>query len=101
MKIYFSQVSEDDLDISGEDGLFRHRGSYYYHGIEIGTNAGGMDEFTIFDGCNRMVPLSVDSLDELIEGLQRVKEYLDRINQGKEAAEMLDSDKEECVAGWF
>lgn len=101
MKIYFSQVSEDDLDINGEDGSFRHRGSYYYHGIEIGTNAGGMDEFTIFDGCNRMVPLSVDSLDELIEGLQRLKEYLDRINQGKEAAEMLDSDKEECVAGWF
>lgn len=100
MKIYFSQANEDDLSF-GEDGMFRHRGNYYYNGIEIGTNAGGMDEFTIFDGCDRMVPLSVDSLDELIEGLQRLKDYLDRINQGKEAVELLESDKEECVAGWF
>ena len=101
MKIYFAQASDVDLAFGDDSGMFRHRGSYYYNGVEIGTNAGGIDEFTIFDGCDRMVPISVDSLDELIEALQRVKQNLDDIKQGKAAEELLESNKEECIAGWF
>ena len=83
MKYLFAQVQPQDVDMFGRDGLFEADGEYFYNQVEIGTNPGGMEDFTISDTCNRSVPLSVDSIDALIEVLQEIKASIETIQNGE------------------
>lgn len=83
MKYLFAQVQPQDVDMFGRDELFEADGEYFYNQVEIGTNPGGMEDFTISDTCNRSVPLSVDSIDALIEVLQEIKASIQTIQDGE------------------
>jgi hypothetical protein len=82
MKYLFAQVQPQDVDMFGRDSLFEADGEFFYNQVEIGTNPGGMEDFTISDTCGRSVPLSTDSIDALIEVLQDIKESLEIIQNG-------------------
>lgn len=83
MKYLFAQVQPQDVDMFGRDELFEADGEYFYNQVEIGTNPGGMEDFTISDTCNRSIPLSVDSIDALIEVLQEIKASIQTIQDGE------------------
>lgn len=87
MKIYFSEATADDIDTFGDEGTFVTEDRfgtdrYFYNGVEHGTNSGGIDEVRIFDGCNRSIPIAVDSIPDLIAALN---ECLTNYNTLKEA----------------
>lgn len=88
MKINFAQVPAQDVDVFGDDNLFGpdESGNYYYNYVEFGTNPGGTDEVAIVDGCDRFMPISVDSIPELIATLAE----LYKISQGLEAAKRIE-----------
>ena len=71
MKIYFSQVPHEDIDTFGDEGLLgpNKHGDFFYNQVEFGTNPGGIDEVAISDGCDRYIPICVDTIPELIEAL--------------------------------
>ena len=71
MKIYFSQVPHEDIDTFGDEGLLgpNKHGDFFYNQVEFGTNPGGIDEVAISDGCNRYMPISIESIPELIRVL--------------------------------
>lgn len=71
MKIYFSQVPHEDIDTFGDEGLLgpNEAGDFFYNQVEFGTNPGGIEEVAISDGCDRYIPISVDTIPELIEAL--------------------------------
>lgn len=93
MKIYFNPVSQEDVDAFGEDGLLEtDNGNFYYHCVEFGTNPGGLDEFTIHDGCNRLMPICVDAVDELIEVLEKISAMSYTIKLGVNTEELALSD---------
>jgi hypothetical protein len=82
MKIYFSQVPDADVDNFGDEDLFgpNKAGNFFYNQIEFGTNPGGIEEVAISDGCNRYIPICVDTIPELIEALNicyNLKSHLD------------------------
>jgi hypothetical protein len=94
MKIYFGQVSQDDVDAFGEDGLIGpdSNGNFYGQYVEYGTNPGGLDEIVIADGCNRMVPITIESLTDLIVALQDIQEANAKIAQAKKLKKHMKSD---------
>lgn len=74
MKIYFSEASIEDIESFGDEGtfvVFDTTGDkrFFYNGVEHGTNPGGVDEVRIFDGCNRSIPLAVETIPALIAAL--------------------------------
>lgn len=92
MKIYFSQVPHEDVDNFGDEGLFgpNKDGDFFYNQVEFGTNPGGTDEVAISDGCNRFIPITVESIPELITALQtcyNLKSHIDLKNQIEAVAE--------------
>jgi len=72
MKIYVNQINSEEIQLFGTDGLVGpdQNGNYFSQFVEYGTNAGGLDELVIADGCNRMVPIMMDSISDLIAALQ-------------------------------
>lgn len=76
MKIYVNQINGEELELFGTDGLVGpdSNGNYYSQYVEYGTNAGGLDELVIADGCNRMVPIMMDSISDLITALEAFNE---------------------------
>lgn len=97
MKIYFGLV---DKTFDDNEGTFSHADNNYYFGLECGTNIGGTEEFTVFDGCDRMVPLSVEYLDDFIRALNMLKTHLENIEQGNRSQELLVSDAVEGTFDW-
>ncbi len=95
MKIYFNEVPQADVDHFGEDGLFEtESGNFFYNYVEYGTNPGGTDEFAIHDGCGRYIPLTVESIAELVEVLERVQRMHNAITHGEDTLEMVMSDSQ-------
>lgn len=99
MKIYFSEASLDDIDTFGDEGTFNvidNNGNsrYFYNGVEHGTNPGGIEEVTIFDGCNRIMPISVDSIPALIAALN---ECLANYNIIQEATQVRDAVEDDYL----
>ncbi len=93
MKIYFNPVPQADVDHFGEDGLFEtESGNFFYNYVEYGTNPGGTEEFTIHDGCGRYIPLTVESIAELVEVLERVQRMHSAIQHGEDTLDMVMSD---------
>jgi hypothetical protein len=89
MKYLFAHVPHQDIEMFGTDSLFEFEGDYFFNQLEIGTNPGGMEDFTISDTCGRSIPLSVDSIDVLIEVLQDVKASLQTIQDGEAMQEAM------------
>lgn len=99
MKINFAQVTAADVDMFGEQGLFGPdvRGNFYYNQLEYGTNFGGTDEVAITDGCERYMPIAVDSIPELIVALEEVLRIAGEIKFAKEITTYVESDAEADV----
>ena len=93
MKYLFALVPHQDVDMFGKDDLFEADGDYYFNQVEIGTNPGGMEDFTISDTCGRSIPLSVDSIDALIELLMDVKDNLETIEAGQMMLQAMYSNE--------
>jgi hypothetical protein len=94
MKIYVGYVDADEVDAFGEDGLVgpNSDGSYFGQYVEYGTNAGGLDEVAIGDGCNRMVPICVENLPDLIAALQEIQNNVEKIAEAKQLKKKMKSD---------
>lgn len=73
MKIYFNQVPDSDVEVFGDDGLFgpNDNDNFFYNYVEYGSNPGGLDEVAIVDGCDRMVPLNMEAIPDLILALEK------------------------------
>lgn len=100
MKINFAQVPAEDVDTFGDDGLFGpdDEGNFYYNFVEFGTNPGGTDEVAICDGCNRYMPIAVDSIPELIRALSEVYKISANIRSAELIKEFVESDQEAYAA---
>jgi hypothetical protein len=99
MKIYFSQVPHTDIDTFGDDGLFgpNKDGDFFYNQVEFGTNPGGTDEVAISDGCDRYMPISIESIPDLIVALEtcyNTKTQMDNLNK---VIAVVESDTEAYV----
>ena len=101
MKIYFGKAEYNDVDLFGDDGMFavtrNGETQWFYQGVEHGTNAGGLDEVRIFDGCERSIPISIDQIPELVEALNYCYNNYQSINRGSELAERLETNDEVFV----
>lgn len=100
MKINFAQVKNQDLDFFGESNVFGpdENGDFYYNYVEFGTNAGGTDEVTIVDGCDRYMPVSVENIPELIEALKECYRVYNRLQKASALEELVYSDAEAYVS---
>lgn len=96
MKIMFSQVPANDVDVFGEDGLFGpdQSGNFYYNYVEYGTNPGGTDEVAIVDGCDRFMPIMVDNIPDLIKALQEIHTISQALKSAERITEYVTSNTE-------
>lgn len=96
MKINFAQVSAEDVDMFGDDGLFGpdDNGNFYYNFVEFGTNCGGLEEVAIADGCGRFMPISVEHIPELIKTLAEFYKISTNIKATQLIQEFVESDTE-------
>lgn len=99
MKIYFSQAKLDEYTDITEVFCSESSGPYYWNYVEYGTNPGGLDEVAIHDTVGRFIPISIDSLDELIYALNRVKEISNDINRGEKLRDYVETDVSESADG--
>ena len=93
MKIYFGDANEDIF----ADGLYTVGDNQFYYGVEHGTNPGGLDEVTIFDGCNRYLPLHIEAIPQLIAALQEVQTIGEAIKRAKDLTDRAESKTEGVV----
>jgi len=77
MNIYFGEAI-DDFDTSE---LFQVDDKYFYYKISVSPD----NELIISDTCNRYIPISVESLNSLINAINYVTPHMEFIN-------LLDSD---------
>ena len=98
MKIYFSQAPESDVLAMGADGVFvTENNEYFYNYLEFGTNAGGLEEVAIVDGCDRSVPLCVGDIPDLIAALTEVYNIANEIAIAEKVQAYAESDTEQYV----
>ena len=88
MKIYFGDANDDIF----ADGLFTVSENQFYYGVEHGTNPGGLEEVSIFDGCKRSVPLHIEAIPELIAALQEVLTVNAAVKRAQELTERAESN---------
>ena len=93
MKIYFGDANDDIF----ADGLFTVGENQFYYGVEHGTNPGGLEEVSIFDGCKRSVPLHIEAIPQLIAALQEVQAIGVAAKKAQELTERAESDIEGVV----
>jgi hypothetical protein len=95
MKIYFSEATEDNSYFEDVvEGAFEvldmnHNTHYFYCGVEHGEC---FDQVTIFDGCDRRVPISADDIPALIEALERCYSNYRRILRLHDLEETVESN---------
>lgn len=92
MKINFAKVPSTDIQYFDTDTLFSDGNDYYYFTLEYGTNPGGLDEVAINDGCNRVMPIAIENIPDLITALTEVYTFAKEIEAGKEQLEWALSD---------
>lgn len=115
MKINFAQVPHQDVDVFGDNNLFGpdESGNFYYNYVEFGTNPGGTDEVAIVDGCDRFMPIAVDSIPDLINALtscytlaqkltkaQRIEDYVNSEAQAYVTNDRIEYESLQDVASW-
>ena len=99
MKINFAQVPAEDVDVFGDDNLFGpdEAGNFYYNYLEFGTNPGGTDEVAIVDGCDRFMPISIDSIPELITALSECYKIAKALEASERIQNYVNSDAQAHV----
>jgi len=99
MKIYFSKVPASDVDNFGDEGLFgpNESGDFFYNQVEFGTNPGGTDEVAISDGCERYMPISIESIPDLIVVLEECYNTKTRMDSLNKVIAIVESDTEAYV----
>jgi hypothetical protein len=96
MKIYFgSQERDTVLDTDGMFSTDSEPDFCFYYGVEFGSNPGGINEVVIFDGCERSVPVDIESVPALIEALQRCYDSNQQIEEAEELKLNLEDDNYE------
>jgi len=90
MKIYFGNANEDMF----ADGLFHINENQFYYGVEHGTNAGGLDEVSLFDGCGRTLPIHMEAIPELIAALEEIRTIGEAVKRAQELTERAESNAE-------
>jgi len=96
MKIYFGSQERDS--VLDDDGMFYTASEpeyYFYYGVEFGSNPGGVNEVMIFDGCDRTVPIDIESVPALIEALQRCYDMHQQLEEAEELKVSLEDDNHE------
>lgn len=93
MKINFAQVSHEDVDTFGDDGLFgpNEDGEFFYNTVEFGTNAGGLDEVAIHDTAGRYMPITVEHIPGLIAALHEVYALAAELKQAERVTQFATS----------
>jgi hypothetical protein len=96
MKINFSQVPANDVDVFGDDNLFGpdESGNYYYNYVEYGTNPGGTDEVAIVDGCDRFMPIMVDNIPDLVRALKEIYNISQALKSAERITDYVNSNAE-------
>ena len=94
MKIYYGEVSNQDILDFGTDGLVENDGNYYNGYVEFGSNPGGLDDVVIADGCGRAIPVSVRDLFALCTALSEISNISDEIHQADRLKEYAESSEE-------
>ncbi len=93
MKIYFGSQERDS--VLDDDGMFYTASEpeyYFYYGVEFGSNPGGVNEVMIFDGCDRTVPIDIESVPALIEALERCCAMHQQLEEAEELKSNLEDD---------
>lgn len=73
MQIYFGAANIDDLiDPTGMLACPEINDTLFYYGVEYGSNPGGTEEVRIYDGCDRSIPVDIESVESLITALEGV-----------------------------
>lgn len=92
MNIYFGRADNSEFDFSDLFEVERNgEVEYYYQALEFGTNPGGTDEVRIYDTCNRSVPISVDTIPQLVEALNHCYNMHEKFREAKEALERAET----------
>lgn len=99
MKINFAQVPAHDVDTFGDEGLFGpdDSGNFYYNYVEYGTNPGGTDEVCITDGCNRIMPIMIDNIPELIAALEECYKIAAALRGAERIQEYVNDDTQAYI----
>ena len=93
MKIYFGDANDDTFS----DGTFEINDNQFYYGVEHGTNPGGLEEVSIFDGCKRVLPINIEAIPELIAALQEVQKVNKAVLEASRLTDHAESDIEGFV----
>jgi hypothetical protein len=96
MKIYFGSQEKDS--VLDTDGMFQTESEpdfCFYYGLEFGSNAGGTNEVVIFDGCERTIPVDIESVPTLIEALQRCYDMHQQLEHAEQLKLNLEDDNYE------
>jgi hypothetical protein len=96
MKIYFGSQERDS--VLDDDGMFNTDSEpdfCFYYGVEFGSNAGGINEVLIFDGCDRTIPIDIESVPALIEALQRCYDIHHQLEEAEELKANLENNNHE------
>lgn len=103
MKIYFGEVDHIDIEDFGDEGSFEVLDDgitrWFHQGVEWGTNPGGIEEVTIFDGCNRSIPVYIESVPQLVEALNKCYNNYMQIQDGINVQTAAESDAVSIVEG--
>lgn len=76
MEALFGQAHESMVQMFGVEGLHDNgHDEYFYYGIQYPSETAGYDEFVIYDGCERSIPVDIESIDSLINALQYIRDY--------------------------
>jgi len=99
MKIYFGSQHKDVVfDTNGMFYTITEPDFYFYYGLEFGSNPGSTDEVLIFDGCERKIPVDIESVPALIEALQHCYDMHQQLEDAEELKLNLeDSNHEESI----
>lgn len=87
---------------SGYDGFIpvqTDKGIEFYDNyVEYGTNAAGLEEFVIGDGCNRIVPIRIENIRTLISILEDIADMADAVTHiFNEEDILVYGDEDDCT----
>lgn len=98
MKIYFNQVADSDVEFFGDSGLFgpNENDNFFYNYVEYGSNPGGLDEVAIVDGCDRMIPLNMEAIPDLVRALEKAYDMWAQIKFGTKLEQIAQNSEVEA-----
>lgn len=91
MQIYFGAVPQDD--VFDADAMFvsdKDNDNYFYYGIELGSNPGGLDEVLVYDGLDRYVPVDIESIPAMIKALETAYDLAKQYNLDRQQLDTVE-----------